>query len=258
MSEDTNRLSSNPKPPALQKLAEHLSALGAGDRNILPAESDMLSLIVSGILNGEDLASRYPAFYRKLLGNAELRQAFLDALDSLESERAGEMIPMPPAARGSLDFLTSQRNAAPLVEVFDQQRWRAIWQRSLEQLRAIFSPSELAYRADVLAEDPWFTLLRDELDASGDTFAVTLECTLSNDMENALAAFLRLAVTLGSSSKPAAFPLKASLQWGDYHESILIPEEGRARFPDIPLAAVLDEQERNVQSGFLLSLESAA
>jgi hypothetical protein len=258
MSEDKKRLSSNPKPPALQKLAEHLSALGAEERKTLPAESDMLSLIVSGILNGEDLASRYPAFYRKLLENAGLRQAFLDALNSVQAERNGEMIPLPPAARASLDFLGKQRSPTPVLEMFEPQRWRAIWQRSMEQVRSIFAPSELAYRADALAEDPWFTLLRDELAVSGDTFAVTLECTLSNDTENALAALLRLAVTLGSTSKPTVFPLKASLQWGGYQESVLFLEEGRAKFPDIPLAAVLDEQEGNVQSGFRLSLESAA
>ena len=189
------------KPAALKKLADQLSALDSQAGSILPMESDMLSLIVSGTLNGEDLAQRYPAFYRKLLENAELRGAFLDALESIEAERTGQQESMPGAFQTNLDFL-KDLPASPVIETFDKRSWRATWGRTLEQLQSIFSPPEMAYRADPsLSEDPWFTLLREEMTTQGVTYDVILDCTLSDKQEESLSTFLNLAVTLGSPSE---------------------------------------------------------
>jgi hypothetical protein len=258
MNEETDRFDPSQKPDALKKLADHLSALGAQDDSTFIMESDMLSLIVSGTLNGEDISRRYPAFFGKLLENAGLRQAFLDALESVEAERAGELIPMPGVSRASLDFLTHQP-ASPIIENFDKQKWRAIWQRSLEQIQSIFSPPELAYRADPsLSEDPWFTLLREEMVAEGITYDVVLDCTLSNDKEDTLSPYLSLAVTLTGPAERVGFPLRASLQWGEYQESVLISDEGRVKFPDVPIAAVFDQTGSQPQSGFSLMLETAS
>jgi hypothetical protein len=240
----------------LKKLVEHLGALEAQAGSPLSMESDMLSQIVSGALKGEDISRRYPAFYRKLLENPDLRQAFLDALDSLEAERAGDLVPMPAAGEASLDFLADP-TPGPAVERLGKENWRFTWKKSLEQLQALFSPGELAYRAGLdPLEDPWFTLLRDELTAAGTTFAVALECSLSRDRDDALAAFLNLAVTLGSTPGPEQFPLRATLRWGAYHESLLLAEEGRARFPDILLSAVFDPSQDYVRAGLSLTLET--
>lgn len=236
---------------------QDLAALDTQAESTLTRDSDMLAQIVSGTLNGEDIAKRYPAFYQKLLENAELRGAFLDALAALEAERTGQLTPMPEASKTSLAFLTNT-STAPLLEIIAQNNWRATWQRSLEQIRAIFSPPELAYRADTSAiEDPWFTLLRADLSTAGSIYTVALDCTLSAEDEQSLAAYLNLAVTLQSDSDPAQFPVRAILQWGAYHESVLISEEGRARFPDIPLIAISDPSLGQIQSGFNLTLETA-
>ena len=245
-------------PAALKKLANHLAALNSQELSNLPMDSDMLSLIVSGTLRGEDLPSRYPAFYQKLLENAELRQAFLDALDSIEAEQAGTLTPLPAAAKAKLDFLIS-RPSAPIVENLEKQNWRATLQRTLEQIQAIFlPPQQMAYRADAnLYEDPWFTLLREEIRAAGSEYAVALECTLSNESDEALSPFVNLAVTLGSETA-SSFPLRASLHWGMYQASLLLSEEGRARFPDIPLASIFDETQQHVQAGLSLTLETTS
>ena len=92
---------------SLKKLVDHLNALDSQGGPTLEMERDMLSLIVSGALSGEDISRRYPAFYRKLLGNAELRQAFLDAIESVEAEHAGQLLPLPEGAKAGLDFLKS-------------------------------------------------------------------------------------------------------------------------------------------------------
>ena len=256
MNEDMDRFDPAKKTAALKKLADHLSALDSQAGSILPMESDMLSLIVSGTLNGEDLSQRYPAFYRKLLGNAELRGAFLDALESIEAERTGQQEAMPGVSRTHLDFLQDQP-ASPVIETFDKRSWRATWGRTLEQLQSIFSPPEMAYRADPsLSEDPWFTLLREEMSTQGVTYDVVLDCTLSDKQEESLSTFLNLAVTLGSPSESSGFPLRASLQWGEYLQSVLVPDEGRVQFPDVPFAAVFDEAGSQLQSGFSLTLET--
>jgi hypothetical protein len=240
----------------INKLADHLAALDSQDGSTLSMESDMLSLIVSGTLKGEDISRRYPAFYQKLMENADLRQAFLDALESIEAERAGELVPMPETAKRNLDHLFSQA-AGSTVETTEKENWRLTWQRSLEQIQAVFSPQELAYRADLnMIEDPWFTLLREETTVAGSTFAVVLECTLSNDRENALSTFLNLAITLGSSPEPVQFPLRASFSWGGYNESVLVMEEGRARFPDILLSDIFDPLQQHIQAGLNLTLET--
>jgi hypothetical protein len=257
MNEDTNRLDSSKKSAALNRLAEHLTSLDAQAESTLPRESEMLSQIVSGILNGEDIAQRYPAFYQKLLEHAELRQAFLDALEAVEAERAGQLTPLPGASNTNLAFL-SNLPPAPTLEILSQDHWRATWQRSFEQIRVIFSPPELAYRADTSAiEDPWFTLLRADINTAGSSYAVVLDCTLATETDNALAAYLNLAVTLESPT-PAQFPLRASLQWGTYHESLLITEEGRVRFPDIPLLDISDSALGEIQAGFSLTLGTAS
>lgn len=258
MSEDLNRLPPGQKPAALQKLADQLAALNAQAGPTLDMDHDMLSLIVSGTLHAEDVASRYPAFYQKLLENAELREAFLDALQSVEAERTGQLVPLPEKPKTDLSFL-SRQGSEPVMERLESQSWRATWRRSLEQIRAVFSPPKLAYRADPsLLEDPWFTLLREEVAAAGSTYAVALECTVSSDLDRALSAYLNLAVTVESPHEPALFPLHADLQWGSYTGSVQISEEGRVRFPDIPLDAIYDPSRKQIQAGLSLVLETAS
>ena len=182
------------KSAALKRLAEHLTAFNPEGGVISSMDSDMLSLIVSGTLNGENLAQRYPGFQHSLLENAELRQAFLDALESIEAERAGDMIPIP-APETRLDFLTRQPHT-PKVTHRDEENWSVFWQRPLAQLQAIFSPPELAYRADQsLIEEPWVMLLREEIQIAGSTYSVVLDCIPAEEEDNSLAVFMSLAVT---------------------------------------------------------------
>jgi hypothetical protein len=245
------------KSAALKRLAECLTAFNHEGRVISPTESDMLSLIVSGTLNGENLAQRYPDFHKKLLENAELRQAFLDALDSLEAERDGDLIPMP-APDTRLDFLTSQP-PAPNVIHLDEENWKVLWLRPLAQIQAIFSPPELVYRAEQsLIEEPWVTLLREEIQVSGNTYSVTLECTPVEEEENALAVFVSLAVTPDVSREPVKFPLRARLAWGAYQEEMMIPAEGRTRCPNISFDTIFDPATGNLTDGLSLTLETAS
>lgn len=243
------------KSAALKRLAECLTAFNHEGGGISSTESDMLSLIISGTLNGENLAQRYPDFHRTLLENAELRQAFLDALDSIEAEREGKLIPMP-APETQLGFLTEQPSA-PNVSATDAEYWRVYWHRSLEQIHSIFSPPELAYRSEhSLIEDPWFTLLREEIQVAGNAYLVVLDCTLAEEAEYTLAVSISLAVTPGASREPAKFPLRAILKWGRYQQDVMIPAEGRTRLPNISFDKIFDPAMKNLIDGLSLTLET--
>ncbi len=166
------------------------------------------------------------------------------------------MEPLPKRVHSGLAFLRGQATGRD-IEALDQENWRTTWQRTLEQLQAIFSPPKLAYRAEpTMLEDAWFTVLRDEIEAGGVVYAVMLEGTLVGGGEEAFASFLTVAVTLGRELQQAAFPLRASLDWGEYRQSITISQEGRARFPDIPLAAIMDANTSRINRALKLTLET--
>ena len=127
----------------------------------------------------------------------------------------------------------------------------------MDQLATLFSPGDLAFRADdILVEDGWTTLLRDEMDISGSILDVSLECSPSRQVENIVIASLNLTVTSENPDQPVQFPLLAHLDWGTYQESIALSREGRTDFPEIPLTAVYDLTQRKIHSGFRLTLET--
>lgn len=69
---------------AVQRLVADLVEIGAQTQPVLDVDWELLSIMVDEAANGVDIMRRHPAFYHKLLDNVDLRQAFLDALESLE------------------------------------------------------------------------------------------------------------------------------------------------------------------------------
>jgi hypothetical protein len=56
---------------------------------------DLLTLIVDEALRGVDVPERYPAFWRKMMANAELHTAFLDCLEILEASHEDRLWSWP-------------------------------------------------------------------------------------------------------------------------------------------------------------------
>lgn len=248
-----NESTPSPKRTTPRRLAEHLAKLDQRSGQIPPKEQEMLSLMVSRALSGENLAEHYPDFYQKLLQNAELREAFLDALIAIEEDRAGTFSPIPNPVL-DLNFL-QQIPVQPQINLASKNTWNVIWQKTLEELNAILSPPDLVYRAEQdLLEEPWFTLLRDEIPVAGITYSITLECSLANELENQLAVYVVLAVTPDTPPAKPNFPLHAELQWGPYQQRVEIPSEGRVRFPDIPLEIIFDPSSNQPRAGLSLTL----
>ncbi len=253
---DTNQLDHGKNEKSRKKLAADLAGIDSDVLFISMKEHEMLSLMVDETLKGVDIKTRYPDFYQKLFSNAELRQVFLDALDSVEAEKQSELSAFPSEEKPNLVFLNKKPNQ-PGIQQLDKDRWQIILQTTIQQLQDIFSGGPaLAYRSDAnLFDDSWFTLLRGEAELEGTSYAILLECGISKETEQALSASLNIAMTLETASASAQAPIHATLQWGKYSETLTIAAEGRTRFPDIPFSASFDQQDQKIISGLDLILE---
>jgi hypothetical protein len=255
MSKKYNLSRSGRMQSAVKRLADDLTDFDLETTGISGADDEMLSLMVDAALNGVDIVSRYPSFYRKLLSNAELRQAFIDTLESLETEKKESFVALPQPGEPSMAFL-ARLPLQPVIHVLNKNKWQIAWQRNIEQLHAIFFPSKLAIAREInLLENSWFTLLRDDINIEGSMYSVLLECGLSDEKESSLAAYINVAVTLESNTPGSQFPVSVTLKWGNYHETIQLNEQGRVRFPDIPFEVAFDEGLENTTSAMDLMLE---
>lgn len=240
---DTQPFDNAKNTQARQKLASDLAGLASESLSLSSKEIDMLSFMVEESLNGVNLENRYPDFYKKLFSNAALRQAFIDMLEMMDAAKTQLLAPLPLGAKPSLAFLKKQ--TIPL-------RRKITLQKSIQELQQLFSPPQQAYRAEAnLFEDNWFTLLRDEIQLGNTTYSVILECGLSQETEDALAATLGIAMSLEAASTPGP-SIIATLRWGKYRETITLTGEGRLHFPDVPLNATLEPE---ITSGLELVLE---
>ncbi|MFO7585252.1 MAG: hypothetical protein R6W69_11025 [Anaerolineales bacterium] len=251
---DTQRFDDEKRAKASQKLASDLAGFTSEDLFITQEDNEMLSLLIDESLKGVDIKTQYPDSYRRLLSNPELRQMFLDTLESLEAQKEGRLEPFPVAEKSSLAFLKDKTPRTDESQQSEQASWQISLQRTIQQLQNIFSPPQLAYRADAsLFDDSWFTVLREEIELGGSSYSILLECGISEETDEALSASLNIAMTLESTASQGS-PIYATLHWGKYTEMLTIAEEGRARFPDIPFSATFDQQNQEITSDLDLVL----
>lgn len=224
------------------------------------ADNEMLSLIVNDALEGIDITTRYPSFYRKMVSNPLLHEAFIDALDILEKDRAGALEPLPESASHDLSFLKEFAPSTPLIEQAAAGRWAVTWQRTKEQIQALFENFEparpLAYRSgNHLDNLEAITLLRGNVQVDGITVEMWLEASQPVDIPEMLHLFLTTAVPHSPNTPQPA--LQATIQWGGYRETATIDQYGRALFPLLPLQTIVGESGQ-ITSSLQLKLESSA
>lgn len=236
-------------PDTADHLLQHLTESG---RPATAEDEDMLSLVVNDALQGVDIIKQYRAFYRKLLIDAELRQAFLDALDLLERSEAGELIQPPQMPVPDLSFLKRAIYPTPIVEHPTIEKWRVSWQLLQEQLTHLFTPVELAYRSDHLdLEDKSTVLLRSQVELDDIQLDVLLEAVRPVDEPDHLHLHLSTA-SLTEAHLPA---MQALLQWGEVKQTAVIDKYGRVRFRPLPLEKVLDDVRQTFRADLQLVLE---
>ncbi len=214
----------------------------------------MLSLVVNDALEGVDIAVRYPSFYRKMLANAELRHAFLDALAILAGDEVEESEPLSQEISRDLSFLRTSVSSPPIIQQLLLDKWRVAWHLLAEQLNQKFFQSlQPVYRSSALLEDTSLVLLRDDFTADDRQYDLILEAVSPLDVPEQLQ--LNLLVTpLTDAPLPA---MNARLQWGEYELSAVPDSYGRAQFPLLPLNTILDETGQTILSDLHLNLEIA-
>jgi hypothetical protein len=250
---NTRRSENEKRTKAGHKQASSFMGPASEHLPITAEDNEVLSLLVDEALKGVDIKTQYSDSYRRLLSNPELRQIFLDTLESFEAEKEGRLEPFPVAGEPDLAFL-KKKTPQPEPQPSGQASWQISLQRTIQQLQNIFSPPQLAYRADAnLFDDSWFTVLREEVELGGSNYSILLECGISEETEQALSASLNIAMTLESTTSPE-FPIYATLRWGQYTETLAMAGEGRARFPDIPFSATFDRQNQEITSDLDLVL----
>src|SRR4051812_4900656 len=134
---NTNQSNPSKKRKTAKKQANDLTVIDSNKSIISMEENEMLALMIDEILKDVDIKTRYPTFYRKLFHNTELSQAFFDILESIESEKKGEMIPLPEFGKPNLAFLIKQPFQHDTQKT-GQEGWQIKLQKNIEQLQAIF------------------------------------------------------------------------------------------------------------------------
>lgn len=237
----------------------------------------MLAFLVSEAFKGVDITRRYPKLYRQILADPSLQEAFLDALEMLEDERAGRLLPVPaergsdgPPQRGSVVPREKPANHSSKppgntvlfsnIEQLAAGVWRAVWQCTSNQVQAIFFPPEpgLAFRRDdSLMEDIWLPLLRGQTRV-GDTeinvlLAATQEIKTPNTLQPKASVAFNPNRAVGDQTSSV---LHASLRWGNYRATVPVDNLGQAVFPAVLLSDILDKTGRQVNVGLDLTLET--
>ncbi len=217
-----------------------------------PEDETMLSVILSDALAGVDIASRYPAYFRRMMAEPALSAAFLDALDMLEAPlEEAEVEQLPPAAV-ALPFL-EETKAKPQIRHTGEGRQQLIWRLFHDRLnREFFGPPDLVYRSGgrSLLEDESFILIEDSVQLDQLTLNVMLEAIQPMTEPG----WLRLQLNTAAQSDPLP-PLEATITWGDFNATATPDRYGYAAFPLLALESVVDPVEMLVVSDLQLVLE---
>lgn len=231
----------------------HVLTPSSQELSVTKDDEEMLDLIVSDALNGVDITVQYPAFYRKLLANIELRQIFLETLNLLEKSQTESVTPLPEAPSEDLSFLKTAVPPPPTISQSPSGIWQATWQMFSDYLTTcFFRPLLPVYRSPTESwlEEQTNVLLQTELQV--DNVALTLLLEAITQVEHPGMLALTLSVT--SFTEEDLPPLEAFLTWGSYQVTAVLNDYGQVYFPPLTIEQVLDETGQAISSDLLLTL----
>lgn len=217
----------------------------------------MMSFMVSEAARGVDLAERYPAFYRRLQEEPDLRERFEDSLDLLRRSQTNTLEPLPGPPYRDLSFLhTRPRPTCSLIPP-DNGHWGMTLTLSAEQLNRRFFPFQVepVTRQGLgigVDEDNWFTLIRETVSVADSSWSIVLEGTPVDETEDVLQ--LAVIVVPSQDSENGPDDWQATLVWGSYEVTVVLNGRGRATFPEFHFGGVLDEDELAINENLVLTL----
>lgn len=232
----------------------------AQDSNV-EGDNVMFSIVVNDALQGIDIAQRYPVFYRKMLANPALFQAFLEVIEVIEEERAG-ILETPSIVDESNIAILPVTSTLPTVEHPKPGWWSISWRQTREQLQALFAllgPSmTLEYRSDrLLLEESSIPLVQGEAEIEDKHLEVLLAASRIDDLD-ALKLLLTVVIQGQESPETPAIFLQATVQWGSsYSKTVAVAPNGQATFPPLPLQAITDETGQDIIANLEFILEPA-
>jgi hypothetical protein len=248
MKNDFSASDESDRGKALKDLMEDLRLFSDSTNDSAASTEDSLDLIIDQALSGVDIRKRFPAFYQKLLQNKSLRQEFIDAITIIAGlkDRAVDL----HLNKSKLDFSFLQKNQ-PQVS-----GWPVFLKQNKEQLMNVFFPIQAAYRdGGNIGSTPVYTLLRKDFVLGQTSYTVLLESNLAESEEEVLRTTLSLTTNNEGATK--AFPVQASLRWGDYSSELMLSQEGKHPLPDIPLSAIFTSDLEQVKADLFLSLNTS-
>lgn len=240
-----------------EKANELLNQLvdNAPHQELTETDLEMLSLVVNDALHGVDIQKQYPAFYKRLVEEPGLRDAFLDVLEMAEEGENEELeLELPEPISKKLTFLAEPDPVSIVEQLTD--RWRVTWQQTTAYLNIIFLSQNLAfgYRNQAHEEKPWFVLLHEQVEVEQSQLNVFLEAAQheqdAGEFELALLITTHHAPPLQTWSE-----IIASLNWGDYQASLSISPDQRISLPHVPLQYILNEQMNAFRADLHLALD---
>lgn len=217
----------------------------------------MMSFMVSEAARGVDIAARYPAFYRRLQEEPDLREHFQDSLDLLLQTQTNTLAPLPGPPSRDLSFLHTRPRPACSPIPPDNGHWGMTLTLSAEQLnRRFFSfQVEPVTRQGLgigVDEDNWFTLIRETVSVADNAWSIVLEGTPVDETEDVLQLAVIVVPSQDLENGPGGW--QATLTWGIYEATVVLNERGRATFPQFHLNGVLDEGESAINENLILTL----
>jgi hypothetical protein len=243
-------------PESVDQLLNHIAQFDSQQPFLTGEDEEMLSLVVSSAIQGEDIAVQFPAYYQKLLAHPDLRESFLVALEMMEesnvSQFASESMP-------DLSFLQEEVTKVAIEET-GQGKWLVHWQQGTGRLQEILFPrsypANLAVRrTDTFFEEP-LTLIRSEVAVADWQFLTLLEAVQNPDEPEQLNPILTVAVLFPDDPGVELPTLTATLQWGEYQGVAAVDSLGSANFPPVTISQIVSHQEKVVLFDLSLALQS--
>ena len=225
------------------------------------ADDTMFSIVVGDAINGIDITKEHPEFYRRMLQNPELFQAFLEVVEVLEADKAG-LLESVEATKTAVPA-TLPEESKPILERLTSGGWLLKWRQSVFQLNSIFERLGLELDLDPafrstrnLLEESVAPLIKSEVIVEDNNFGVRLSAVLADDPDD---LNLKLTVAL-LDEESAEFPLtdlRANIQWGDYQHVQPLNEIGQATFPPLPIDSITNETGEAINNDLQLLIHPA-
>lgn len=207
----------------------------------------MLSLALTEALKGVDISRRYPQFYRQLLADEALREAFLQGLCLLEADAQNSLEPLPEPPSLDLRFLAQTRQSKPIIEMDSERSWRATWVQNDSQLQGPLR--NLLFGKGHTPDSNSLTLIDAQIIVAHHPVAILLDLVTS---PSATPDELRLGLLVTAAEQ---LFLRLTIHWGEYNVILPVPS-GHTELPRLPLKAVLNGGQKDVQDSLLVVLES--